>query len=567
VPAEFAGHPGGGTARAGASRPAAAPRAAATATLAQLRRELDDAREQLAASEETLRAIRCGEVDAVMVAAVAGGHERVFSLASADERRAEAELARSAHCDVLTGLANRALLTDRIQHALDRRAAGGTVMALLFCDLDEFKDINDAYGHEAGDAVLRAVAARLTSAVRPEDTVARLGGDEFVVLCEDLTDVHDAAAVAGRIRGAVCAPLVTDSVELEVCVSIGVAVVHPDAVADPASLLRDADEAMYKAKQQGPNIIELFDEQLRAAAAAKLRLLSQLRQAVPDGQLRLHYQPVLRLDDETVIGMEALVRWHHPDRGLVRPDDFIPVAERSGLITEIGAWVLREACRQAATWRAAPQRPAPQQAGRSPADGDGQPLHMSVNVSGRQLAQGTGLIHAVSRALQESGLDPTALVLEVTETALMEDAEDALRVVNELKSLGVRVAIDDFGTGYSSLLYLKRFPVDLLKVDRSFVAGLGDSPDDAAIVRSVIELAHAFGIAAVAEGVENHQHLAMLRDFGCTYGQGYLWSPARPAADLGPQLFTSTSSRRWGAFLEGAQRLLPLPPAAGAELG
>jgi EAL domain-containing protein (putative c-di-GMP-specific phosphodiesterase class I) len=360
--------------------------------------------------------------------------------------------------------------------------------------------------------------------------VARIGGDEFVVLCEGLVDLDDAAMVAARVRSAVAAPIQTGPAELEITISIGVAVASLNEDANPDTLLRDADEAMYKAKRQGPNVIELFDEQLRLVATSRLRLLSEMRHAATENQLRLFYQPVVSLDSEQVVGVEALIRWQHPTRGLVPPDQFIPFAERSGLIIGMGAWVIQEACRQAAAWTNAERGISP--------------LDMSVNVSGRQLAQGSGLVETVRLALDESGVEPTALVLEVTESALMDDAEAALRVLDELKSLGVRIAIDDFGTGYSSLVYLKRFPVDLLKVDRSFVAGLGNDHDDAAIVHSVIELAHAFGIAAVAEGIETRQHLAILQDLGCTFGQGFLWSPARPPVDLAPTLLTMTAAAR-----------------------
>jgi diguanylate cyclase (GGDEF)-like protein/PAS domain S-box-containing protein len=595
------------------------------AQIAHLLRELDDARSQLADSEETLRAIRHGEVDALVIAAEAG-EQHVFTLSSEDrpyrsfvenmsdgaatvsvdgivlyanqafadlvalssnwvvgrpvleflseasrarlaeligqsgmggsveatlltssgntvpvrissssaiqtngeeitcltisdltrERLAEATLAHSAQHDGLTDLPNRTLLTDRIRHALEHRRSESTVLALLFCDVDGFKNINDAYGHQVGDDMLRIVAERLSSAVRPGDTVARIGGDEFVILCETLEDFNDAATIAYRASAAVAAPITTGPADLEMTVSIGVAVaaVGDDVTAD--TLLRDADEAMYKAKRQGPNVVELFDEQLRAAASSSLRLLAEMRRAEGDRELRLHYQPVLQLHDEAVIGVEALIRWQHPTRGLVQPDDFVPFAERSGLIVGIGAWVVHEACEQAAVWAADRQLPT--------AD-----LTISVNVSGRQLARRAGLLRAVSPALDESGVEPTSLVLEVTESALMDDAEAALRVLTELKTLGVQIAIDDFGTGYSSLVYLKRFPVDLIKIDRSFVAGLGRDREDAAIVRSVIDLAHALGIATVAEGIETPRHLAMLQDLGCAYGQGYLWSPPVPA--------------------------------------
>ena len=432
------------------------------------------------------------------------------------ERQAEAKLAHLAQHDSLTGLPNRTLLTERVRLALDNRPRGGLLTALFFCDVDGFKNVNDAYGHEVGDHALRIIAERLQQAVRPDDTVARIGGDEFILLCNGLGSPADADLIARRIRTAFDVPIITTPAELDITMSIGIAVAGDhDEAASPDSLLRDADEAMYKAKRQGPNVIEFFDEPLRVMASSRLRLLTDLRRARVDNELLLHYQPIISLPTETVIGNEALIRWCHPTRGMVQPDQFIPFAERTGLITDIGSWVLGEACRQAAVW-AGPGRPV---------------LEMCVNVSSRQLAQGAGLVHAVRSALTESGIAPTALVLEVTESALMDDAEAALRVVNELKSLGVRIAIDDFGTGYSSLLYLKKFPVDLLKIDRSFVAGLGHDQDDKAIVRSVIDLAHALGIHTVAEGIETREQLKILTDLGCTLGQGYLWSPAvAPAA-------------------------------------
>ncbi len=435
------------------------------------------------------------------------------------ERLAEAKLAHLAQHDALTGLPNRTMLTDRVQQALAERVAAGSMTALLFCDVDGFKNVNDAYGHQVGDDTLRVIALRLTETVRPGDTVARIGGDEFVVLCRGLTKASDAAAIATRIRDAVAMPSRSMPVELDITISIGIALAFADDNdATPDSLLRDADEAMYKAKRQGANVIEIFDEPLRLVASSRLRTLTELRRAKVEGELVLFYQPVMDLAAETRIGDEALIRWRHPTRGLVPPDQFIPFAESSGLIIDIGAWVLQEACRQAAHWSCS-------QAGRS--------LDMSVNVSSRQLAQGAGLVSAVALALAESGIDPRSLVLEVTESALMDDAAAALRVVNELKSLGVRIAIDDFGIGYSSLVYLKNFPVDLLKIDRSFVAGLGRDKDDTAIVRSVIDLAHALEIEAVAEGIETRTHLELLQGLGCGYGQGFLWSPAVPPQESG----------------------------------
>jgi diguanylate cyclase (GGDEF)-like protein/PAS domain S-box-containing protein len=479
-----------------------------------------------------------GSVEAVLVTAdnrlvpvlmgasalvVDGGHLTCLTVTDlTSERKAEAEIAHLAQHDALTGLPNRTLLTDRIQHALQRRATGPGLLTLIFCDVDGFKNVNDAYGHQVGDVVLQAIAGRLSSAVRPEDTVARIGGDEFVVLCEELADLDAAALVATRLSSAVAAAIPTSIGVVEATLSVGVAVAGHGEDASSDTLLRDADEAMYKAKRQGPNVIELFDDTLRTIAASRLQLHSDLRHSTPNGELRLVYQPVVDLTDLSVVGVEALLRWQHPARGLVPPDEFIPFAERSGQIIQMGDWVMREACRQGARWQRA--------------DRSGRVLTMSVNVSGRQLTHSARLVDTVQEALTESGLDPAALVLEVTESALMDDAEAALRVVEQLKALGIRIAIDDFGTGYSSLVYLKRFPVDALKVDRSFVAGLGRNREDSAIARSVIDLAHAFDIDAVAEGIETPGQLAELRRLGCHYGQGFLWSPGRSAADLGPEL-------------------------------
>jgi diguanylate cyclase (GGDEF)-like protein/PAS domain S-box-containing protein len=438
------------------------------------------------------------------------------------ERKAEAILAHSAHHDALTGLPNRTLLTDRIQHALERRSFGTDLMALHFCDVDGFKNVNDAHGHQIGDVVLQAIAARLVAAVRPEDTVARIGGDEFVVLCEQLSDLDAATMIATRLSTAVATPVATSIGMVEVTLSVGVAVAQSGEDASSDTLLRDADEAMYKAKRQGPNVIELFDENLRTVAASRLQLLADLRGAAVNGELRLVYQPVVAIADESNIGVEALLRWQHPVRGLVAPDTFIPFAETSGLIIPIGAWVMREACLQGARWQRA--------------DTSGRRATMSVNISGRQLTPAARLVETVQEALEESGLDPGSLILEVTESALMDDAEAALRVVEELKSLGLRIAIDDFGTGYSSLLYLKRLPVDLLKIDRTFVSGLGENSEDSAIVRSVIELADAFDIAAVAEGIETRAQLDELQRLGCHYGQGFYWSPGKRAVELDRRL-------------------------------
>ena len=486
--------------------------------------------EQPASSTETMLLTSAGHFVPVLLGASTAsiGDGLLSCLTFTDltsERAAEANLAHLAQHDALTGLTNRTLLIDRIEHAIESREDDARLLVLLFCDVDGFKNINDAYGHQVGDAALTAIASRLTAAVRPQDTVARIGGDEFVVFCESVDDMEQATVTASRIRAAVSAPLMIGGEDVEVTLSIGIAVAEAGEDTNPDTLLRDADEAMYKAKRQGPNVIEMFDEKLRTVAAARIVLLTDLRRASTGRELQLVYQPVVRIEDERTVGAEALLRWEHPTRGRISPAEFIPFAERSGLIVPIGAWVMREACRQGAAWERAELGSAP--------------LNLAVNVSGRQLGQGLGLVDLVKDSLAESGLTPTSLTIEVTESALMDDAEAALRVLHELKALGVRIAIDDFGTGYSSLIYLKRFPVDVLKVDQSFVAGLGRNGNDNAIVRSVIDLAQAFDIETIAEGIETVGQLDALRDLGCQLGQGFLWSPGRSADSIGPVLSQS----------------------------
>jgi diguanylate cyclase (GGDEF)-like protein/PAS domain S-box-containing protein len=430
-------------------------------------------------------------------------------------RRAEEELAHQALHDPLTGLPNRALLYDRIDRELRRSAAGSHAVALLSCGLDSFKEVNASFGRQVGDQMLRVVSDRLLAAVRPADTVARLDGDEFIVLIADAANETAVLALADRLRASVCLPIQAGGAEAVITCSVGIALAPVD---DAAVLLRHADTAMSRAKEDGRDRIVLFDERLRDLTTDRLGLLADLRHAVSRGELRLHYQPIIALGGESISGVEALVRWQHPERGLVPPDEFISLAENRGLIIEIGKWVLREACRQAALW--------------ATAGPGGKPLHMAVNVSALQLAPGAGLVESVAEILRESGVDPSTLVLEVTETALMGNAEAALEILTRLKALGVSLAIDDFGTGYSSLVYLKRFPVGVLKVDRSFISGLGQDPEDSAIVASVVGLARAVGIVAVAEGVETAEQLHALQELGCEFAQGYLWSRPLPAAEL-----------------------------------
>jgi diguanylate cyclase (GGDEF)-like protein len=432
-------------------------------------------------------------------------------------KQADTQLAHQALHDPLTDLPNRTLFLDRVSVALARneRRPGG--LAVLFLDLDRFKVVNDSLGHEAGDRLLRAVASRLRGVLRPGDTAARFGGDEFVVLCEDIVSTTDAVAIAERISQALARPFVLDDQEVFLTSSIGIAVSTGPATR-AETLVRDADSAMYRAKETGKAHYELFDEAMRDWALQRLALENALHRALERDEFRVHYQPEIDVRTGDVIGAEALVRWEHPVRGLLAPGDWLPLAEEIGLIVPIGAWVLGEACRQLARW---------QEAGGAGANGHG--LVMAVNLSARQLAQ-ADLPEVVSRSLRDAGVDAKCLCLEITEDALMHDADAATSTLEELAALGVGVAVDDFGTGYSSLAYLKRFPVDSLKVDRSFVSGLGEMDNDSStIVAAVVGLAHALGMSAVAEGVETEAQLDHVRRLDCDAAQGFhLGRPAPP---------------------------------------
>ena len=434
-----------------------------------------------------------------------------------DRKAAEEALVHQAFHDTLTGLANRALFLDRVGHALSLRNRQGLDIAVLFLDLDRFKTVNDTLGHGVGDQLLVEVARRLESVVRPGDTVCRLGGDEFVVLCEELRDEHDVLVVAERVAKAVGSPVVVGNHTVGVTASIGIAFASTATYETADALLRDADAAMYRAKEAGRDGVEVFDPDIRARALDRLEAEAALRGAIDHDELVVHYQPVVALASAEVVGVEALVRWERPGHGLVPPVDFIPLAEESGLIVPLGAFVLRQACHQVAAWNR--QRP------------DGPALTASVNLSARQLSS-PGLVELVTEALSGSGLEPSSLCLEITESVLMEDAEAVRGALEALKRLGLNLAVDDFGTGYSSLLYLRRFPVDGLKVDRSFVAGLGDSAEDSAIVAGVVGLAHALGISAVAEGVETPEQARSLKEMGCALAQGFHWSKAMAPEEL-----------------------------------
>jgi diguanylate cyclase (GGDEF)-like protein/PAS domain S-box-containing protein len=429
-----------------------------------------------------------------------------------DRKGLEEELKHQAFHDALSGLANRALFRDRLEHGLARAARSLTSLAVLFLDLDDFKWVNDSLGHAAGDELLVAVAQRLTAALRSSDTGARFGGDEFAILLEETDDPEDACRLAERVLHDLKPPFLIKDRSVTVHASIGIAYSQVGAE-DPAEILQAADVAMYAAKARGKNCYELYKPALQAAVTERLERTAELQRAVDEGEFVLHYQPIVSLDGGTAIGVEALVRWAHPRRGLLPPKDFIPLAEETGLIVPIGGWVLREACRMARSWQH-----------KHGLDGR---LRMSVNVSACHF-QHEGLIHDVSEALRASQLDPACLVLEITESLLMQDAESIISRMVELKTLGVAFAVDDFGTGYSSLSYLKRFPIDILKVDKSFVDDVGDSERAAALARAIVQLGESLSLDTVAEGIERARQVDGLRALGCRYGQGFLF--ARPVA-------------------------------------
>ncbi|MBI3978367.1 MAG: EAL domain-containing protein [Chloroflexi bacterium] len=420
----------------------------------------------------------------------------------------EQQLARQAFYDPLTGLPNRALFTNRLEHALtqaDRRQDG---VAVLFVDLDRFKVINDTLGHAAGDQLLTALGPRFEACLRAGDTVARFGGDEFTILLEGVTGIDDATGVAQRIMAQFHAPFTLDGHEAFVSASIGVALSTP-GTGRTADLLRDADVALYRAKAEGRAHHVVFDTSMNAFSVERLNLETDLRRAVERGELELHYQPEVDLNSGRIVGLEALVRWAHPQRGLVPPAEFIPLAEENGQILGIGRWVLEQACRQMRCWHTQQSHCPP-------------PI-ISVNLSGRQF-QLPDLVGQVAAILQETGLAPSFLKLEITESVLVEDAESTISRLLALKQLGIRLAIDDFGTGYSSLSYLRRLPVDTLKIDRSFIGGAGTDERNWSIVRAVSSLAHSLGMDVTAEGIESLEILALVRAANCDRGQGYYFS-------------------------------------------
>jgi diguanylate cyclase (GGDEF)-like protein/PAS domain S-box-containing protein len=425
--------------------------------------------------------------------------------------------------DPLTGLPNRTLALDRLASALARRQRDGGTVAVLLLDLDQFKLVNDSLGHEAGDELLTRLAPRLHDAVRPADTVARLGGDEFLVICEELDGPRAAIQVAERLATAVGQPLVLGEEEHFASASIGIALADT-ADADAQMLIRDADAAMYRAKERGRGRYELFDEMLRHRVLVRLRTESELRRALERDELRIHYQPVVDLRADRIAAVEALVRWEHPQRGLLGPVDFIRVAEDTGLIVPLGDLVLTKACRDVADWQ---RRFNHSQ----------RPLTLCVNASARQLAD-TAFPARVAEIARRSGLAAGSLALEITEGVFMEEAHSPVTVLTRMRDYGLGLMLDDFGTGYSGLSYLKRFPLDVLKIDRSFVAGLGTDDEDSAIVAAVIGMARTLGLTVVAEGVENREQVDQLLQLGCDRAQGFLFAPPIPAHRIEPMMTT-----------------------------
>ena len=450
--------------------------------------------------------------------------------------------------DPLTGLPSRVLYLNNLKLALERLGRGPSrSVAVLFLDLDRFKVINDSLGHGEGDELLVAVAERVGHSLRRHETLARFGGDEFVILCEDIFDDDGAVAVAERVLKTFSLPFQLAHGETMAAASIGISVTS-DPNQDPDDLIRDADAAMYRAKGGGGARVVLFDEVTRERALARLHNENAIRKAIDREEFRVFFQPEVSIDGERITGLEALVRWQHPERGLLGPGEFISLAEETGLIIPLGTWVLRDACRRAVVWQQ-----------RRPSD---QPLILRVNVSARQLGQDS-FRETVAGIIKQTGIDPALLCLEVTESVLIEDPESSIRVLTELKELGIRIAIDDFGTGYSSLEYLRRLPVDCVKVDRSFVRGLPDNEEDVAIVNAVIELGHALKLSVTAEGVETADQLGNLQTAGCDTAQGFLFYRPEPP-EVVEQLFADGLAAP-GASAVGVEAPEQPAVAVGAE--
>ena len=439
------------------------------------------------------------------------------SLALTDARNFEDALHQAFH-DSLTGLPNRALFLDRLEHAEARARRTDAPLAVLFLDLDSFKKVNDRLGHVAGDELLVLVAGRIRRCMRPSDTAARFGGDEFAMLIEDMSTDSSASLVADRVLRELSEPFVLQGQDVVITASIGIAGNRGRAADD---LLRNADLAMYRAKSTGKGRVRVFEPGMHAAVLKRLDMEFDLERAIHRHELEVHFQPIVDLRSGRTSAVEALVRWNHPARGMIGPDEFIPLAEEAGTIHSIGQWVLLEACRQTLQWNETVRRD--------------DPIAVGVNLSGRQLDE-TGLVDLVAAALEETGLPADQLILEITETILMQDLEGTVSKLSALRDLGVRISVDDFGTGYSSLQYLRRFPLDSLKIAKSFVDGVAGPSQDAAVARAIVDLGGTFNLGVVAEGIETieqHEHLLAL---GCRFGQGYLFARPASAADIEPEL-------------------------------
>jgi diguanylate cyclase (GGDEF)-like protein/PAS domain S-box-containing protein len=433
-----------------------------------------------------------------------------------ERKQAEAQLHHAAFYDSLTGLPNRARFSDQLELTVSRAAQHKDhLFAVLFLDIDRFKNINDSLGHVVGDQLLKAVAGRLVGCVRPQDTVSRFGGDEFAILLNGMKHSGEALSVTERILHEIEAPFRLSGYDVFTSTSAGIAL-SAIGYESTEEILRDADTAMYRAKEQGKGRYEVFDKLMHARAISRLQLETDLRRALEREEFEVHYQPILTLADARISGFEALVRWRHPERGLVSPADFIPVAEDTELIIPLGAWVLREACQQARAWQLA----YPSQ----------EPLTISVNLSGKQFKQ-PDLVSQIKQTLYQTGLDARHLRLELTESMVMEDAEAATAMLRQLRSLNVQLSIDDFGTGYSSLSYLHRFPVNILKIDKSFVGRMSIDEESLGIVETIITLATKLKMDVIAEGIETREQWDKLKGFQCKYGQGFLFSKPLPTAD------------------------------------
>ena len=440
--------------------------------------------------------------------------ELVVTTRTAGLENANRQLRYLATHDALTGLPNRVLLEDRLSQAIVRSERDARPFAVMLLDLDRFKLINDSFGHRAGDELLKEVARRLNGIVRSADTVARLGGDEFVLVLGDTADRAEIDAIARRVVEALEHPVMIADVSVHASPSIGIAF-YPQDAGTAEAVVAHADAAMYVAKQRGRGNVQYFEAAMAGVMQDRVRLESELHDALAQGQLELHYQPKVDTATGLVHGAEALIRWRHPQRGLVPPNDFIPLAEECGVISAIGEWVIREACRQARAWQVA-GLPA---------------LRVAVNVSATQFRSGN-LAKVVSCALAEAGLEARYLEIELTETAVMTNPEESIEILEQLSRMGVLVAVDDFGTGYSSMSYLRRLPIDKLKIDRSFIDEILSRPDDASIVGAIISLAHSLRLKVVAEGVETHEQLGFLKELGCDQYQGFHFSAALAAQDF-----------------------------------